>query len=249
MPRTALIDGKMAGLESLRRTFAREGYVVARRLFPRKDVEFYKRHYRKLVPKLLKAAPAPAGRKGALEPVGRSSFFNVHRTDEATLRLFLDERIAALAAWLSGREHYGVMSAVRFKPPMTEGLPYHYDNSYFRLAPGPCLTACLALDPCTRLTGCMSMAPGTQAAPEAAVRRLAGRRGGGARLRHVVMAPGDVLFLNGDLVHKSLPNLSTRFRRTFFGWYAPADARQMEKRYFPPLRLDGAVAEWGARPV
>lgn len=247
-------------LAALRDVYEREGYLVVPGLFSGREVDLYRRHYHKLILRLLRDrgenGASAAARPRRLDTVDSSSFFNLHLDDEVSRGLFLHPRIAAFLAWLAGKEHYGVMSALRLKPPMTDGLPYHYDNSYFRISPGGCLTTCLALDSCVRRTGCMAVVPESQADAPAVLKEIETGRNGSSRpaektrLRNIRMEPGDVLFLNGSLVHMSFPNLSRRYRRTFFAWYAPADARQMARRYFPALRLDGAeVRGWKARRV
>ncbi|MDR6975764.1 ectoine hydroxylase-related dioxygenase (phytanoyl-CoA dioxygenase family) [Streptomyces sp. 3330] len=68
----------------------------------------------------------------------------------------------------------------------------------------------------------------------------------------VDMAPGDVLFFNGSLVHGSGPNASgERFRRSFIGHYAGRSARRIGQ-YYRTVSMSGervrlAVSE-GAGP-
>ena len=60
----------------------------------------------------------------------------------------------------------------------------------------------------------------------------------------MIMAPGDVLFFNGQIVHGSLPNATTdRFRRALIGHYIQGEASQVTKSCHPALRMDGTVLE------
>jgi ectoine hydroxylase-related dioxygenase (phytanoyl-CoA dioxygenase family) len=53
------------------------------------------------------------------------------------------------------------------------------------------------------------------------------------------MAPGDVLFFNGSLVHGSGPNRSAdRFRRSFIGHYVGRSAHHIG-RHYPTLTMGG----------
>jgi ectoine hydroxylase-related dioxygenase (phytanoyl-CoA dioxygenase family) len=62
----------------------------------------------------------------------------------------------------------------------------------------------------------------------------------------VIMAPGDVLFFNGSLIHGSFPNVSRdRFRRSLIGHYIMGEAEKVAKFYHPVLRMDGSTVELG----
>jgi hypothetical protein len=68
----------------------------------------------------------------------------------------------------------------------------------------------------------------------------------GQEVRAVEMAPGDVLFFHGSLVHGSMPNTTAdRFRRALIGHYIQADAQQVAEYYHPALRMDGTPLELG----
>ena len=61
------------------------------------------------------------------------------------------------------------------------------------------------------------------------------------------MAPGDVLFFHGTLVHGSYPNSSAaRFRRALIGHYIAGEAEQVGVYYHPVLRMDGSLVELAA---
>jgi phytanoyl-CoA hydroxylase len=55
-----------------------------------------------------------------------------------------------------------------------------------------------------------------------------------------------VLFFNGQIVHRSLPNTSTtRFRRALIGHYVAGDAQRVASWFQPALRMDGSVVTLG----
>jgi ectoine hydroxylase-related dioxygenase (phytanoyl-CoA dioxygenase family) len=60
----------------------------------------------------------------------------------------------------------------------------------------------------------------------------------------VDLAPGDVLFFNGSLVHGSQPNTSKdRFRRSFICHYIGRSSERMSLWYRPILTMQGEVVE------
>jgi hypothetical protein len=62
----------------------------------------------------------------------------------------------------------------------------------------------------------------------------------------VIMAAGDVLFFNGQLIHGSYPNTSKdRFRRALIGHYIVGEAEKVAEFYHPVLRMDGTEVELG----
>jgi hypothetical protein len=62
----------------------------------------------------------------------------------------------------------------------------------------------------------------------------------------VTMKAGDVLFFNGQLIHGSLPNVSTdRFRRSLISHYVVGEAEKVYKWYHPAIRFDGTIMTLG----
>ena len=60
----------------------------------------------------------------------------------------------------------------------------------------------------------------------------------------VDLAPGDVLFFNGSLVHGSQPNRSRdRFRRSFICHYIGRSSERISAWYRPILTMSGEVVE------
>jgi ectoine hydroxylase-related dioxygenase (phytanoyl-CoA dioxygenase family) len=107
----------------------------------------------------------------------------------------------------------------------------------------------MALDPCDEENGCMRIVPGTQDLPVLCTEP--------ADLSEsftdvtvpvpkdipavpIRLAPGDVLFFNGSVIHGSYSNRTThRFRRALIGHYIAAEAEKVAGYYHPVLRMDG----------
>ncbi len=107
----------------------------------------------------------------------------------------------------------------------------------------------MALDSCDEENGCLEVVPGSHEWPilctigadtSRSFTDLTVPLPDDAELVPVPMAPGDVLFFNGSLVHGSKPNSSDRFRRALIGHYIQADADEVAYWYHPVLRMDGS---------
>jgi phytanoyl-CoA hydroxylase len=173
----------------------------------------------------------------------------MHRWDETTMAWLLDDRIRQQLTRLLGAEPYAVQSMLYFKPGGSRGQALHQDNFYLRVEPGTCVAAWMALDDTDEENGCMLVVPGSHRWPILCTAKADTRTSftdvtvpmpPTEQAVPVRMAPGDVLFFNGSLVHGSHPNTSAhRFRRALIGHYIEADARQVAEYYHPALRMDG----------
>jgi ectoine hydroxylase-related dioxygenase (phytanoyl-CoA dioxygenase family) len=156
---------------------------------------------------------------------------------------------------LLGASPYAVQTMFYFKPAGARGQALHQDQFYLRVQPGTCVAAWMAVDPCDEENGCLQVVPGTQALPTLCTTDADSAQSfsgdtvvlpEGMAAVPVVMAPGDVLFFNGQLVHGSAPNSShDRFRRSLIGHYIVAEAEQVSRYYHPALRMDGRPLELG----
>jgi phytanoyl-CoA hydroxylase len=239
---------------SFKQGFEEHGYAVARRLFPPEEVDALREHYMTLrrrgaYPKDL-VGVNPTSR----DPLRRyPRMAQMHRWDETSLRWLLDRRIADRLAALLGAEPYAVQTMLYFKPAGSRGQAVHQDNYYLRADPGTCVAAWMALDHADEANGCMLVVPGSHRWPLLCTEKADTSVSftdvtvpvpAAHPVEPVVMAPGDVLFFNGSLVHGSLPNTSAdRFRRALIGHYIQADARQVADYYHPALRMDGSPLE------
>ena len=55
----------------------------------------------------------------------------------------------------------------------------------------------------------------------------------------VNLAPGDVLFFGGSVIHGSYPNKSDDFRRAFICHYIPGSSAEASHWYNPMMSFDG----------
>jgi ectoine hydroxylase-related dioxygenase (phytanoyl-CoA dioxygenase family) len=171
-----------------------------------------------------------------------------HRISELSLRRLLDPRLRRILETLLGEEVLAAQSMFYFKPPGARGQALHQDNFYLRVEPGTCVAAWIACDAIDRENGGLEVVPGTHRmdlfCPEEADEELSFVREyvpppPGLAVVPVDMAPGDVLFFNGSLVHGSGPNRSAdRFRRSFIGHYVGRSAHHIG-RHYPTLTMGG----------
>ena len=248
---------------------AREGFAVARGLFSADEVAGLREHYMRLraqgsyagdfagVPRTPGGGDDDA-RYTDPKPdplVKYPRMIHMHRWDEVSLRWLVDPRIGTALRQLCGVDPYAVQTMIYFKPAGARGQAMHQDQFYLRVQPGTCMAAWMALDPCDEENGCMKVVPGTHNLPVLCTERANTIESftdttvpipPGKKLVPVPMAPGDVFFFNGSLIHGSGPNFSTdRFRRSLIGHYITGGASQVAKFYHPVLRMDGSVVELG----
>lgn len=234
--------------------FAQHGYAVARGLFTPEETAYYRdyytelRHHPQANPD--RKVRAPQSNDPLLE---YPRLMQMHRWDELSLRWLTEPRINACLTALLGREPLAVQTMLYFKPPQARGQALHQDNYYLRVQPGTCIAAWMALDACDEENGCLRVVPGSQNWPLLCTTESDTSQSftdvtvpipEGTPIEPVIMAPGDVLFFNGSLVHGSFPNTtSNRFRRSLIGHYIEGDSQQVSRWYFPVLRMDGTPVE------
>jgi phytanoyl-CoA hydroxylase len=239
---------------SSKRQFDRDGYVVARALFPPDEVDRLRDHFMDLRRRGSYPDDLVGVRPDSRDPLRRyPRMAQMHRWDPTTLAWLLDRRIRDRLVALLGADPYAVQSMLYFKPPGSRGQAVHQDNFYLRAEPGTCVAAWMALDATDEDNGCLTVVPGSQRWPILCTRKADTRVSftdvtvpvpAGEEQRPIRMAPGDALFFHGSLVHGSHPNTTTdRFRRSLIGHYLHADARQVAEYYHPALRMDGTPLE------
>jgi ectoine hydroxylase-related dioxygenase (phytanoyl-CoA dioxygenase family) len=235
------------------RAFNDDGYLVVRGLFSATEVgalidTFMAMHAAGPIPGVFKPVPPEQANGDALKIYPR--MMHPHRVNDHARRTLLDPRLAAILADLFGEEPLAAQSMLYFKPAGARGQALHQDNFYLKVEPGTCIAAWVALDPADRENGGLEVVPGTHRmdifCPEVADLDVSFTREyvpppPGLEAIPVNLAPGDVLFFNGSLVHGSGPNRSTdRFRRSFICHYIGRSAEQMSAWYRPILTMDGA---------
>ena len=236
--------------------FDQHGYVVARQLFSVEEVEHLRAHYTRM----REAGPQPGDDAGvdigSNDPLKRyPRMLQMHRWDATSLNFLTDARIGTWLSALLGVEPYAVQTMIYFKPAGARGQALHQDNHYLRVQPGTCMAAWLALDPCDEANGCMQVVPGSHRWETLCTVKADITKSftdgtvplpEGTPVEPVVMAAGDVLFFNGQLVHGSFPNTTAdRFRRSLIGHYIHAEAEKVGTWYHPVLRMDGSQVEIG----
>lgn len=236
--------------------YERDGYLVVPAVFTPEEVEHYKRHYMDLRARGKYPGDFDGVDLTSADPLKRfPRMIHMHHWDTDSLAWLLDRRLGQIMTALLGREPYAVQTMLYFKPAGARGQALHQDQFYLRVQPGTCMAAWLALDPCDEENGCMQVVPGSHTWPTLCTQKADTARSftdvtvpvpDGVEVRPVVMAPGDVLFFNGQLIHGSFPNTSAdRFRRSLIGHYIAGEAEKVGGYYHPILRMDGTEVELG----
>lgn len=235
-----------------RQAFEEDGYLVVRGLFAPDDVRelidtFMEMNAGGSIPGCFEIKPDAATSTDPLKRFPR--LMHPHRVNEVALRYLLDARLADILADLFGEEPLAAQSMLYFKPAGARGQALHQDNFYLKVEPGTCIAAWVALDQADRENGGLEVVPGTHRmdlfCPEMADLDASFTREyvpppPGLEAVGVDMAPGDVLFFNGSLVHGSQPNQShDRFRRSFICHYIGRSAERMSSWYRPILTMSG----------
>nr|WSY49591.1 phytanoyl-CoA dioxygenase family protein [Streptomyces sp. NBC_00886] len=220
--------------------FEENGFTVARGLFGYDEIDRLCAEFTALHA----AGPVP----GHFEPRTSDDPLQVHprvmhphEINQLALHFLLDPRLRSFLEALFGEEVLAAQSMFYFKPPGARGQALHQDNFYLRAEPGTCVAAWIACDEIDRDNGGLEVVPGTHRmdlfCPEEADSGVSFAREyvpppPGLTPVPVDMAPGDVLFFNGSLVHGSQPNRSAdRFRRSFIGHYVGRSADRIGSFY------------------
>ncbi len=237
-------------------TFHEQGYLVLPGVFGQDEVQllidtFMRMHADGPIPGCFSPVSAEEANGDILKLYPR--MMHPHRANDVALRYLLDPRLAAVLEDLFAEEPLAAQSMLYFKPAGARGQALHQDNFYLRVEPGTCIAAWVALDLVDRENGGLEVVPGTHAmdifCPEEADRSLSFTRDyvpipEGLHAVPVDLAPGDVLFFNGSLVHGSQPNTSKdRFRRSFICHYIGRSSERMSLWYRPILTMQGEVVE------
>ncbi|MFI9543945.1 phytanoyl-CoA dioxygenase family protein [Streptomyces sp. NPDC052016] len=226
--------------------YRRDGFTVVRGLFGRGEVqrlcaEFAALHASGPVPGHFEPRPGT-------DPLhAYPRVMQPHEFHPPARRVLLDARLREVLETLLGEEVLAAQSMFYFKPPGARGQALHQDNFYLRVEPGTCVAAWLACDVIDRENGGLEVVPGTHLmdlfCPEEADAELSFAREyvpppAGLAAAPVDMAPGDVLFFNGSLVHGSQPNRSPRFRRSFIGHYVGRSTARIGS-YYRTMSMSG----------
>src|SRR5438045_2261819 len=112
-----------------RAIFDRDGYFVARSLFPVAEVEVVREHYMRL--RAQGPKPGDMGgdpSRGDADPLNKfARMINMHDWDETTLRWQKDPRLVSAAEGLAGDQVVLCQTMIYFKPPGARGQALHQD--------------------------------------------------------------------------------------------------------------------------
>jgi len=193
---------------------------------------------------------------GSLDPDPLQRYprmLHLHRHQPIGKRMMLDPRIGDVVQGLLGEDAIACQSMVYFKPPGSRGQALHQDNFYLMVRPGTCIAAWTAIDPATPENGGLSVVPGTHDLPLQCPQPADGSRSfvnnyvpppEGKTPVPATLAPGDVLFFNGSVIHGSEPNTHpTMWRRSFICHYMPASSTEITGWYFPLHDFKGNVVQ------
>ena len=237
-----------------RQFFDANGYVIVGGLFTADETAALREHYMALREKGVYEGDFAGVDLASSDPLKRyPRMIHMHRWDDTSLKWLTDARLNSVMTGLLGREPFAVQTMLYFKPAGGRGQALHQDQYYLRVRPGTCIAAWMALDPCDEANGCLQVVPGshkwpvlctTKADTEQSFTDVTVPIPEDHPVVPVLMAPGDVLFFHGSLVHGSYPNTTAdRFRRALIGHYIAGEAEQVGAYYHPALRMDGTTVE------
>src|SRR5579875_3378066 len=197
-------------IEEAKAFYAANGYVIARGLFSQEEVARYREHFMRLREEGAKPGDFAGIDPNSSDPLKRyPRMIHMHRWDKLSLEWLIDPRLNLWLTALMGKEPYAVQTMLYFKPAGARGQALHQDQFYLRVSPGTCMAAWLALDPCDEHNGCMQIVPGSHTLPVLCTERADTRTSftdvtvplpPGRSPVSVLMAPGDVLFFNGQVI-------------------------------------------------
>ena len=177
----------------------------------------------------------------------------LHREHEIHERFMLHPRVLDVVAALVGPDVLALQTMLFVKRPGAEGQGYHQDSFHILTFPDTLIGAWLALDAADQENGCVWITRGSQHEPVypdvdetaghggdtqlAGIRAVAGADDPDERRNDLsavaakyagqevaaTLAPGDVVFFCGRVLHRSHANRSsTRSRRAFVAHYCSA---------------------------
>jgi ectoine hydroxylase-related dioxygenase (phytanoyl-CoA dioxygenase family) len=224
----------------------RDGFHVARGLFSADEVGAIRGRFDRLAERREPIEGHWAYDSEATDVLGRyPRVMHPHEIDPANRDVFLDRRVQRVLRQLMGEEVIGCQTMFYFKPPGARGQAFHQDNYYLLVQPYTCIAAWLAVDRSYPENGGLQVCPGTHRldleCPDHAdlstsfvddyVAPPEGHEPVGLDL-----APGDMLFFTGSVIHGSGPNATEdEWRRSFISHYMPVSATHIGGWYLPHM--------------
>mgnify|MGYP003546800753 FL=1 len=155
-------------------------------------------------------------------------------------QLLASEPISKVLAWLLGERAVLFKEKINYKLPQGAGFAPHQDAPAFAsFGQSYHVTVMLAVDFCTLDNGCLEVVEGLHGSglfPQAADGTLHPDWVEAQVWRPIEMAPGDVLFFDSYLPHRSGPNRSSEARRALYVTYNRASAGMRRDAYFAHKR-------------
>lgn len=176
----------------------------------------------------------------------------LHRINATAEWGLLHPRVLDVVEVLVGPDVYALQSMLFFNPPGHGGQGWHQDAYYIPTLPESLIGAWMALEPADEENGCLWVAPGSQTEPiypvsktpsfvhangafldltevqnvshlDDEVNTLSNMVRQYSKIDSVPMNPGDVLFFDSHLFHRSFPNRTKdRYRRSYVCHYCNA---------------------------
>jgi chlorinating enzyme len=230
--------------------YRRAGYLLVRNLVPDADV---RRLFDWAMARWEGAAAAQPENASIHEIANGTRVHQLHWVDPVAEWGLLHPRILDVLEALIGPDVLALQTMLFYNPPGTGGQGWHQDSYYITTYPDTLIGAWLALEPADESNGCLWVVPGSHCEPiypphnntyahvHAAnafddlheVENVSHLNDEVNTLTQVVrkyppsiavpMEPGDVLFFDGHLLHRSYPNHTTeRWRRSFVCHYCNA---------------------------
>lgn len=155
-------------------------------------------------------------------------------------KLLNGDRLINLASDLFGEKAILYKEKINYKLPGADGFAAHQDVAagWWMYGQTLHLSCLVSIDPATEENGCLEVARAShrdgmlceewQAIPEETVQKL--------KWESVPTEPGDVLFFDSYVPHKSAPNNSDKPRRVLYATYSKASEGDLRDRYYADKR-------------
>jgi hypothetical protein len=221
--------------------FAHDGFVAVPGFLPAPEAA----RLREFAEELERAPERPGGvrryyeegRSGMAPLLGRIEYF---RNFHAGLRALMEEGpLPAALAQLLGEPPRLFKDKINLKLPGGSGFEPHQDaQAGWDAYCATHVTAVLAIDATTRENGCLELAAGAHRRGLLGEpwRPLAGPELDGLEFEAQPGQPGDALFFDSYVPHRSAPNRSGESRRVLYLTYNPASQGDHYERYFADKR-------------
>lgn len=228
-----------------------DGYILARGLVSRGDLEAYNGRFEALVNgEVQQSGEMNIMRdvmvvKGVVEAASKlhavNKLLRFEDDPELFAYLLLPELLGRVHE-LVGEDVWSLATNVFNKPPGVDGRhPFHQDLLYFRIRPAERIVGTwTAISETTRENGCLAVLPGSHRGEllrhgdpdwEHVNRGFlgVGEEVAGSERHYVEMQPGDTLFFHPLLIHGSGHNRSDNFRRAISAHFASDACEQPDQ--------------------